>query len=69
MNIYRVKFRNGGAQIVRADSIHGLQGTCDTYIFRIDQVLVAAFPKDTVKSITRVTQRDDGAGAAADGES
>jgi len=56
MNTYRVKFRTGSSQIVRADNVNGFNSSCDTYVFKTDQVVVAAFPKDVARSVVWVKE-------------
>ena len=59
MNTYRVKFRTGSSQIVKADNVKGFNSSCDTYVFRADQDVVAAVPKNIVRSVVKVKASGD----------
>ncbi len=62
MNNYRIRYKPGvgqGLRQVRADSVNGFQPSCDTYVFRLENEIVAAIPKVNVASIERVKATDD----------
>ena len=55
MNRYRIHYVNGQGRppSIDADSINGFKPTCDTYVFKIGEEVVAAIPKVRVVSITK----------------
>ena len=56
MNTYRIRDKKGerGLRLVKADSVNGFQPTCDTYIFKLEEEIVAIVPKAVVLSVARV---------------
>ena len=56
MNTYRIRYKKGevGVKLVRADSVNGLLPTCDSYVFKLEQEIVAIMPKAVVVSIEKV---------------
>ena len=60
MNTYRIRFRNGKKpQCVKADNVNGFQPTADSYVFKIDQEVVAVVPKAIVQSVVKISNGDD----------
>ena len=61
MNKYRIRYKQGarGIRIVTADTIHGFQPSCDTYIFKMEGEIVAVIPKANVISIETIATGDD----------
>ena len=58
MNTYRIRYRKGqsGLKLVRADSVNGFKPSCDSYIFKREEEIVAVIPKAVVVSVERVSQ-------------
>ena len=56
MNHYRIRYVKGqtGVSIVKADTINGFKPSCDTYVFKIEEEVVAVVPKARVTSIVKV---------------
>ena len=62
MNIYRINFTKSAykaRQFVKADNVNGFDPSSDTYTFKIDGEIVAAVPKATVISITKVSSESE----------
>ena len=60
MNTYRIRFRNGKKpQYIRADNVNGFHPTSDSYVFKIDQEVVAVMPKAIVQSVVKISHGDD----------
>ena len=61
MNIYRIRYKKGvqGAKIVRADSVNGFKPEADTYVFKIEDEVVAVIPKVNVASVTKTGSYED----------
>ena len=61
MNNYRIRYKpgNAGLKTVQADSINGFQPSCDTYVFKLENEVVAAIPKAVVVSIERIDNGED----------
>lgn len=49
-DMQKVGFRS---KIVEANSIHGFKSSDDSYVFKNGQKIVAVFPKNGIKSISR----------------
>lgn len=62
MNTYRIRYKKGqrGIRLVRADSVNGFQPSSDTYIFKLENEIVAAIPKAVVISVERVNTHEEG---------
>ena len=58
MNTYRIRYRKGqsGLKFVRADSVNGFKPSCDSYVFKCEEEIVAVIPKAVVVSVERVSQ-------------
>ena len=57
MNTCRIAYRKGegGLKLVRADSVNGLQSTSDSYVFKMENEIVAVMPKAVVVSFEKVS--------------
>ena len=44
---------------VAADSVNGFKPTCDTYVFKEGEEIVAAIPKANMVSVERVTRNSE----------
>ena len=56
MNTYRIRYRKGqsGLKFVHADSVNGFKPSCDSYVFKRENEIVAVIPKAVVVSVERV---------------
>ena len=61
MNTYRIRYIKGqrGVNIVCADSINGFKPECDTYVFKLENEIVAVAPKSKVVSIEKIVKGED----------
>ena len=60
VNTYRIRFRRDAkSQVVKADTVNGFQPTADSYVFKIEEEVVAVFPKDAVLSVTKIGPGED----------
>ena len=59
MHTYRIRFRGAKSQIVKADTVNGFQSTADSYVFKIEEEIVAVIPKNNVLSVTKIGPGED----------
>ena len=61
MNTYRIRYIlkvAKGVETVKADTVNGFKPTCDSYVFKRGQEVVAVIPKANVASVEKIDQED-----------